>query len=249
MSEPGDLAVKSALSAYWQFFASFNSRQGDTFTRSLQFPHLRISARNPLPQIIERPEQHVRGMDFEQLRSTGWDHTVGAEPEVIHLSLNKVHMKGGWTRYNVEEQPILTNSVTYIITIVENQWRIQCRFGIDSGPDVDTSTTADAAISVVEGAFEALAAGKQADAAGFFCYPHFNVDPGVIQCFNDANELAADLPKGRVKLVGLEALQCGPKAVNLAIDATLDERKMYAMLMVAERRSRWGIVGSSVILL
>ena len=45
-------------------------------------------------------------------------------------SMNKVHMKGGWTRYNVEEQPILINYVTYIITVVitvvENQCRSRC---------------------------------------------------------------------------------------------------------------------------
>lgn len=247
MSDPVDLALKSALSTYWQFFESFNTRDGDNFTTSLHFPHLRISVRDPAPQIIEHPEQHATGMDFGQLSSTGWDHTVGAEPSVIHVSLSKVHIQGGWTRYNVDKEPILTNLVTYIITLVEDQWRIQCRFGIDSDSDGETPVTADAAIDVVEAAFEALAAGNPAKASRFFNCPHFSVDPGVIRRFADAKELETKLPDGRPELAGIGVLQCGPKAVNLAIDATLNGHKMYGVVMVTERGSRWGIEGSSII--
>ncbi len=90
---------EAALAAYWRFFESFNTREGDKFADSLHFPHLRVSARGSTPRIVPNPEQHSQGATWERMLASGWDHTVGAEPEVLHLSPDKVHIKGGWTRY------------------------------------------------------------------------------------------------------------------------------------------------------
>jgi len=162
--------------------------------------------------------------------------------------LTYVHIKGGWTRYNADAETILTNSVTYIVTFVKDQWRIQCRFGIDSKADGETPTTGDAAISVVEGAFEALAAGNGSKATRFFNFPCFSVDPGVIQSFADADELEINLPGDRVELEHIKVLQCGSRAVNLAIDATMNGQAMCGIVIVTEREKHWGIEASSIII-
>ena len=39
-------------------------------------------------------------------------------PEVLHVAPRKVHIRGGWTRYDSGDNPIMTNMVTYMATLV-----------------------------------------------------------------------------------------------------------------------------------
>lgn len=242
-------ARDGALAAYWRFFESFNTRDGGKWTNSLQFPHLRVSARGAKPQIIPKPEQHVQGATsaYERILASGWDHTVGAEPEVLHVSADKAHIIGGWTRYNSDDEPILTNFVTYIITLVDNHWGIQCRYGVDPGADGETPETATVALEVLRSAFFAMGSGDLTDATKFFNYPHFNIDAGAIQSFANAAELAANLPSGDVAPSDLRALQYGPNSVSMAFDARIEGRDMQGVLLVTEREGHWGIESRSII--
>jgi|TARA_B100000315_G_scaffold232821_1_gene245432 hypothetical protein len=240
-------ASDGGLAAYWRFFEFFNTRDSEKFTDALQFPHLRVSARGPAPRIIPKPEDHAEGMNYERILATGWDHTVGAEPEVLHVSADKVHIKGGWTRYNGDDQPILTNFVTYITTRVADRWRIQSRFGVDPGPDGETPATASTAVAVVEGALNAMASGDQGGAREFFNYPHFNIDPGEVQTFATAAELETNLPQGGVEPGEVRALQSGPNSVSVTFDGKLNGRDMHGVLLVTERDGHWGIESRSII--
>jgi hypothetical protein len=242
-----DQARDAALASYWRFFESFNSRDVEKWTDSLQFPHLRVSARGPAPLIIPKPEQHTEAMSYDRVLASGWDHSVGAEPEVLHVSSDKVHIRGGWTRYNKNDEPILTNFVTYVITLVEDHWGIQCRYGVDPGPDGETAETASVAISVVEGALNSMASGDLSSAAKFFNFPHFNIDPGYIRSFKEAAELQANLPSGGIETGDLRALQSGPDSVSVAFDAKLNGRDMHAVVLVTRREEHWGIECRSII--
>jgi len=242
-------AKDGALAAYWRFFEAFNSRDSEVFTSSLHFPHLRLSARGPSPRIIEKPEHHTQGQgtSYERILGTGWDHTVGAEPEVLHVSPSKVHIRGGWTRYNSDEEPILTNYVTYIVTLVEKHWRIQCRFGVDPGPDGETPETASAALAVLERALGSMDSGDPAGAAELFNYPHFNIDPRDIRSFARAADVAPSLPSGDVEPSNLRALQSGPNSVSMAFDAKISGRDMQGIALATERQGHWGIESRSII--
>lgn len=242
-----DQAREAGLAAYWQFFESFNSRDVEKWTHSLQFPHLRVSASGPAPRIIPKPEQHTQAMSYDRILASGWDHSVGAEPEVLHVSSDKVHIKGGWTRYNKDEQPILTNFVTYVITLVEGHWGIQCRYGVDPGPDGETQEAVATALTVVKSALNTMDSGDQTGAAKFFNYPHFSIEPGVIQSFADVAELAQYLPVGGVEAGDVRALQSGTNSVSVAFDAKINERDMHGVLLVTERDRHWGIESQSII--
>ena len=78
MSDP----ETSALAVYWRFFEGTNSRDPKQVTDALNYPHVRISARGN-PNIVRHRETHAGKMSFDPLISTGWDHTVGMEPEVL----------------------------------------------------------------------------------------------------------------------------------------------------------------------
>jgi hypothetical protein len=240
-------ARDGALAAYWQFFESFNTRDSEKFASALQFPHLRVSARGPAPSIIAKPDLQAQGTSYERVLATGWHHTIGAEPEVLHLSPEKVHIRGGWTRYNKDDEPILTNFVTYIVTLVENHWGIQCRFGVDPGPDGETPKTAATALTVLEGALAAMGSGDLTAATELFNYPHFNIDPGDVRSYASADEVAPTLPSGDVKPSDLRALQSGPNSVSMAFDAKIDRRDMQGVVLATEREGHWGIESRSII--
>ncbi len=81
MSDP----ETSALAVYWRFFEVTNSRDSKQVTDALNYPHVRISARGN-PNIVQHRQTHAGKMSFDPMISTGWDHTVGMEPDVLHVS-------------------------------------------------------------------------------------------------------------------------------------------------------------------
>ena len=121
----------SALEAYWRFFEGTNSRDVRRFTDALNFPHVRISARGHADRVPDA-QTHMDRVSFDALIATGWDHTVGMVPEVLDVTSRKVHIKGGWTRFTRDEEPIIGNTVMYIATLVEGHWGIQSRFRTDT---------------------------------------------------------------------------------------------------------------------
>lgn len=132
----------TAIDAYWNFFASFNTRDAYQFSTALHYPHVRLTWRNE-PVILADIEAHALRTSWDRLIEVGWDHTVGAQPEGIHQSTDKWHIKGGWTRVTKAEDPILVNRVTYIVTQLEGQWGIQCRYGIDPAANASGATPYD----------------------------------------------------------------------------------------------------------
>ena len=86
MSDP----QTAALAAYWRFFEGCNTGNSLKFTETLNFPHVRVSGRG-WARIVPDAETHARNNSFESLLAMSWDHTVGAEPEVLHVAAHKVH--------------------------------------------------------------------------------------------------------------------------------------------------------------
>ena len=123
---------ESPLAAYWRFFELFNTRDAYSFAAAMNYPHVRVSwARAPV--VLADHEAHALTLSWDAFIKAGWDHTVGSEPQIIAASADKAHIQGGWTRYTAAGEPLLSNEVCYIATLVEGSWRIQSRFGIDAG--------------------------------------------------------------------------------------------------------------------
>ena len=254
MSDP----ETSALAVYWRFFEGTNSRDAQQVTGALNYPHVRVSARGD-PNIVHDVQTHTGKMSFRALIETGWHHTVGIEPQVLHVAPRKVHIKGGWTRYDRDDKPIMTNMVTYIATLTDDHWGIQSRFGTDTdlfwGKPEDRPVEADA--NLEDNARKALDAVASAlglmgienpTPARHFHYPHLIINPGEIKSIADGQALQANLPPVAPQLSTVEAIQVGSTGANVTFRANVGERLVEGACMVKIDDSHWGIKASSLII-
>ncbi|MDE0451610.1 MAG: hypothetical protein OXI90_07570 [Gammaproteobacteria bacterium] len=253
MSDP----EASALAVYWRFFEGTNSRDSRRVTDTLNYPHVRISARGN-PNIVRHRETHTGRMSFDPLISTGWDHTVGMEPEVLHVAQRKVHLKGGWTRYDRDGRPIMSNMVTYIATLADGRWGLQSRFGTDTDlfwgkpedrPDaveVDLENNARKAENIVSSALDLLGIDNPG-AAGRCHYPLLVIHPGDVESIGDSEALQQRLSTSRPLVSDVEAIQVGATGVNVSFRATVDARRVEGVFLVKVDDARWGIKGGSLI--
>lgn len=253
MSDP----ETSALAVYWRFFEGTNSRDPKQVTDALNYPHVRISARGN-PNIVRHRETHAGRMSFDPLIATGWDHTLGMEPEVLHVAPRKVHIRGGWTRYDRDGKPIMTNMVTYIATLADGRWGLQSRFGTDTDlfwgkpedrPDaveVDLENNARKAENVVSSALDLL--GIDSPEAARHChYPLLVIHPGDVESISDSQALQQRLPASRPLVSDVEAIQAGATGVNVSFRAIVDARRVEGVFLVKVDDARWGIKGGSLI--
>ena len=129
-------AARAALEAYRRFFTAFNAQDSTDWTAARHLPHVRVSPRTPTV-VIEYEGAHGTST-WDDLRATGWNHSIALEPILLHESASKVHIVGGWTRHKADGSPLLRNHATYIATRSNGTgggpWAIQGQFGIDAGP-------------------------------------------------------------------------------------------------------------------
>ena len=253
MSDP----ETSALAVYWRFFEGTNSRDSKQVTDALNYPHVRISARGNA-NVVRQRQTHAARMSFDPLLATGWDHTVGMEPQVLHAAPRKVHIKGGWTRYDRDDRPIMTNMVTYIATLADGRWGLQSRFGTDTDlfwgkpedrPDaveVDLESNARKAEGVVASALDLV--GIDNPGAARHChYPFLVIRPGDVESIADGDALQEGLPASKPRVTDVEAIQVGATGVNVTFRATVNGRRMEGVFLVKVDDARWGIKGGSLI--
>ena len=253
MSDP----EASALAVYWRFFEATNSRDSRNVASTLNYPHVRISARSK-PGFAQDAETLAGRMSFEPLLTTGWDHTVGTKPEVLHVAPDKVQIKGGWTRYNSMNEPIMTNMVTYIATLVDGHWGLQSRFGTDSelfwGKPQDRPAIGNVVMDrnarigerTVASALD-LAGVDNPQASRYFHHPHLMIHPGDVESNADGQALADCLPAGKPLVRHVEAIQAGATGVNVTFRATIRDDLVEGVFLVKVEDDRWGIKGGSLI--
>lgn len=255
MSDP----ETKALAAYWRFFEGTNSGDSHQFTETLNFPHVRVSARG-WAGIVPDAKTHARNNSFESLLAMGWDHTIGVEPEILHVARDKVHLVGGWTRYTKDDQPIISNLVTYIATDVEGHWGMQSRYGIDqelAGPTPDLIASAQAggvgfdsnariAVDIVATALASVGTDNSACARQFH-YPYLVIRPGHVEAFAAAGHLQRRLPGTPARLRDVRALHAGPTGATVAFDANWSERRVRGICLVRIEDDDWRIKSSSSI--
>ena len=253
MSDP----ETSALAVYWRFFEGTNSRDPKQVTDALNYPHVRISARGNANVVRDR-RTHARNMSFDAMLATGWDHTVGMQPDALHVAPRKVHIKGGWTRHDRDDQPIMTNRVTYIATFADGRWGLQSRFGTDTDlfwgkpehrpekVEVDLENNARKAERVVASALTHL--GVENPGAARHChYPLLFIHPGDVESIADGEALRERLPASKPQVRDVEAIQVGATGVNVTFRAAVAERRVEGLFLVKVEDDRWAIKGGSLI--
>ena len=234
--------------AYWQFFRADSARDAEGWAAVMSYPHVRVSAQGR-SVYFETPESYASSASWEEREATGWVRSRGIEPVRLHASANKVHLAGGWTRFNIDDEPILSNRVTYVLTRLEGSWGIQARFGTDSFDENHSYETA-AAVSVVE-RFHAALGRNDFEACARLCgYPLTEVGIGEVQQFEDAataQERFAAMTD-RDEATGIRAVQTGALGVVVGVTACGESgQSVHSVFLVGNREDQWRIVGISAI--
>ncbi len=247
-------AAHAALAAYRRFFTAFNAQESTGWTAARHLPHVRVSPRAPTV-VIEYEGAHGTST-WDDLRATGWNHSVAAEPTLLHESADKVHIVGGWTRHTADGSLILGNHATYIATRINRpegaQWAIQGQFGIDAGQAGLTDTYAHDATELVA---EYLSRWDDRDFAGcaqLANYPLVGIEVGDVRRWPDAAAFERALEQSHWHLITtrtLRVVQAGPTAVNVALDVVLDggDRRELAVFMCTLQGQHWGVQARSII--
>ena len=247
------MSSDSAIAAYWNFFESFNSRDGRAFSAALNYPHVRVSSRGT-PAIVPSLDDHAASMSWQRVLATGWDHTNGHEPELLHEAEDRAHIVGGWTRVDAQDKAVLVNRVTYIVTRTDAGWGIQCRFGTDAGTAQSSGETEAAharAVALVEDYVDAYNDRDWQQCAGLMATPHFKVDVGLVREWQDRDSLQTafrDGPWHFVTEISARAVQGGPNSVTVALDGVLDggDRTLKGVFFLVNKDG-WGIQARSII--
>lgn len=234
--------------AYRGFFRADSAKNAPAWAAVMSYPHVRVSATGGTSQ-FETPEDYASAADWTSREATGWVRSEGITPHRLHESADKVHLLGGWTRFNAEGEPILENRVTYILTRIDDSWGIQARFGVDSfvGREIEETTTVveDVATQFVEHVSEA-----NLTACAKLCrLPLTVVRVGNVISATSESELAKLLQGyvGRgITAKRVKAVQTGTRgAVVEVITGFSDGEEETGIVVVGKRDDQWLIAGTS----
>ena len=248
------MSSTTALDAYWGFFASFNSRNAETFSAALNYPHVRVSSRGT-PAVVPSLADHAATASWDRFLATGWDHTIGHEPRVLHDSPDRAHIVGGWTRVDADGGNVLMNRVTYIVTKTDAGWGIQSRFGTDGGTTTANGESGEhheRAVALVEDYIDAYNDRDWDRCAALLMTPHFKIDVGMVREWGSREELVAafrDGPWHFVTETRAEAVQGGARSVTVALDGVIGggDRSLGGLFFVVNKGEGWGIQARSII--
>ena len=234
--------------AYRGFFRADSAKNAPAWAAVMSYPHVRVSATGNMSR-FETPKAYADAADWTPREATGWVRSEGVTPRRLHESDEKVHLLGGWTRFNAEDNPILENRVTYILTRIEDSWGIQARFGVDSyvGYEVEETT---AAVEELVGRFVSHIAEDNLTACATLCrLPLTVVHVGnVITATNESEviELLQGYSGRGITLTRAEAVQTGTRgAVVEVITQFSDGQEESGIVVVGRQDNQWLIAGTS----
>lgn len=221
---------RAALGALSRFIETFSSRDAAAWADSLHYPHARPSPRGP-GLISPSARAYADAFSYDPILATGWVRSAWDERRVLHVSPDKAHVAGQWSRFDAGGRRILTNRVTYVVTRLGERWGIQARFGVDSREPDDAAALEPA----IRAALEALLAGRAAH------FPVLEIDPGAVREIRDAR------PRGR-ELAALELVQAGERGVNAAVElAAAGGAVERGVVLLTRPDGGWGVQALSTL--
>jgi hypothetical protein len=242
--------AEAGLDAVDNFIEGFNSRDPDRWVESLNFPHIRTTpgADN---HIIEDAETYVAAVDYQPIINSGWDHSAWDYKHIIHVSEHKIHVAGQWSRFNRENELIMSTPVVYVVTCMDGKWGIQARFAVDFVAENDLGETQRPAFKIIEAFVQGFNNKNMRSCATLLHYPHVDIRPGQIIHLTDSASFSLE-SRGTMQIDSLIAVQSGNLAVNLAVESTVVDNtgipKTYqGMIQVTQKNDHPGINAWSVI--
>lgn len=211
----------------------------------MSYPHVRVAAPGRV-EYFESPTEFVAAASWSQREATGWVRTEGIEPRAIQTAPDKLHLAGGWVRYDAEDQPILSNRVVYVLTKPQGRWGVQARFACGATPtwrDVGDQQPAN----VVRRFLQLLKDGDLGGCAGLVRYPFIVVGLGAVQRFETESSLTLSLPEFRLtppKFDAITVVQNGRQGANVAVSLQFDADDVGCAVFLIDQRSSQHLIAS-----
>ena len=236
--------------AYHGFFRADNAKNAHAWAAVMSYPHVRVAAIGGANFYVT-PGQYAADADWSPREATGWVRSEGLSPTRLHGSSSKVHLLGGWTRFNAAGERILTNRVTYTLTKICNSWGIQARFGVDSYTGQEDPDAAVQAVDVVQ-QFATAATEENFARCSQLCRKALVVvGVGTITIIKNENDMANALSESvklGATLIEARAVQTGSRGAIVAVakgypDGLVDQ----GIMIVGKQTDQWSIAGVSFI--
>ena len=119
------LAIENAMQVLDSFMTSFNARNMEEWSETLNYPHVRCAGSKVT--VWDTKEDYSAIDIFERLASTGWHHSAWLSRKVILVSENKVHISTIFQRYDENNNPLKQYQSLYIVTNKDGHWGVQAR--------------------------------------------------------------------------------------------------------------------------
>ncbi|MFT7220775.1 MAG: hypothetical protein ACI8Z1_002395 [Candidatus Azotimanducaceae bacterium] len=234
------------LDAIDKFLSTWNSRSAEDWAGSLNYPHVRPSPAGPI-NVAETRGMYIKGVDFNQVVATGWDHSEWDYRHVLHVSLSRIHVAGQWSRYNSDSQVILSTPIVYIVTLVDGQWGIQCRMASDyADEETDTTELQSRGLKLVQDFVNHQNNANHEASTELLNFPHYSIGNGELKRSATASDFALiDTP---LRIESLMAVQTGNHAINIAADLSLPDGSLrQAAVHINDREGHLGIQAWSIL--
>ena len=250
--------AKIGLAALDRFQETWNTRDTAVWSQSLHFPHVRPSAGNfglaPTRADYMRNQSGV----FERVLAAGWHRSQWNSRRVLHVSSDKMHIAGRYSRYRENGETISSQQVTYVVTRQGEQWGVQARFGtgfLASGERAaDMSEAARTAVQAYFAALNSLDPERWADTLHF---PQARLDSSGLDFRQTRADFLSGTAPGRqrtwpeTRIDAMEVYQTGPSGANLNVrysrlNADGEALSAYdAVFLATLRDGRWAVQAHS----
>jgi len=118
-------SINKAMLVLDSFMYSFNARDMNSWSETLNYPHVRIAGGKVI--VWDTKEEYSATNVFNRLTATGWDHSAWVSRDVVLVSKNKVHISTVFQRYDKDNNPMKKYQSLYVVTNDEGHWGIQAR--------------------------------------------------------------------------------------------------------------------------
>ena len=118
-------SINKAMQVLDSFMYSFNARDMNSWSETLNYPHVRIAGGKVT--VWDTKEEYSATNVFNRLTATGWDNSAWLSKDVVLVSKNKVHMSTVFQRYDKDNNPMKKYQSLYVVTNDEGHWGVQAR--------------------------------------------------------------------------------------------------------------------------
>ena len=118
-------SINKAMQVLDSFMYSFNARDMNSWSETLNYPHVRIAGGKVT--VWDTKEEYSATNVFNRLTATGWDHSAWVSRDVVLVSKNKVHISTVFQRYDKNNNPMKKYQSLYVVTNDEGHWGVQAR--------------------------------------------------------------------------------------------------------------------------